>query len=58
MNHASVDIENNDRFFWYVCDECRGEVKAGDMVCSHCQAILSWSGVILELSRREARDHV
>lgn len=53
MSYAEVDIENNDNYFWYVCDDCHGEVKTGDIVCSHCQAILNWEGVILELCRKD-----
>lgn len=47
MSHANIDIENNDRFVWYVCDECRGEVKPFDPVCPHCAAILYWGSIFL-----------
>lgn len=47
MVHASVEIESNDRYVWYVCDECQGEVKPFDEKCSHCQAVLDWEKIFL-----------
>ncbi len=47
MMHSNIDIESNDRFVWYVCDECRGEVKPFDPVCPHCKATLNWETIFL-----------
>ena len=39
---AEVEIEYSDIGYWYVCDECRNMVCAGDKYCDECGRRLIW----------------
>lgn len=39
-----VDLEGGGWNWWYVCEECHGQVDTKDEICPHCKSRLDWSG--------------
>lgn len=41
---AEVEIEGGGWNWWYVCEECHGQVDTKDKICPHCKSPLDWNG--------------
>ena len=39
-----VDLEGGGWNWWYVCEECHGQVDTKDKICPHCKSPLDWNG--------------
>ena len=49
---AEVDLEGGGHSWWYVCEECHGEVNPGQKVCLTCKRRLNWEGTAWKDSSR------